>query len=778
MKSKYQTQSKSHSAVRHTGINLILLLVIFIVGLGSQTLLNFRISDYIKELDWQVRNAEVENLLGQEIILEIHKIESNFFQMSAFPNKHLRRIINAEIDESEEEIEHVLSVLNHGGNFKHNLDLNLPNTNEQEEVLTYTPSVENAFSFTAADILPKVQVINRKLNQLNTVMDKLDQYRLSNDPRLAETLSELKLDVKLFKPIFHRIKEDANHIIYLNKSNFGEIRAKVSEQKRFYNNVQISLTLFLLIFGLLSFWALSRNIHRSSIAVDNSRDYTQDILNSQQNIIIVNDGEKIIDASGGFFAFFAEYQTLEDFSRDYSCICDLFVEAPGFVYKFKDKNWIEYLLENPQKLHKAKIRYLGSERTFQLHAQKSIKYQRYIVSLVDISELESINSDLQLQKNRALYATKSKGEFLANMSHEIRTPLNAILGFIDLLKDKKLDRESHKYLDTISQSSHTLLGIINDILDLSKIENGKLIIDQNDFSPQKEFGSVADLFKARCSEKNICFSTHLSERLPTSIHSDALRIKQVLTNLLSNAVKFTESGKAIELKIDYNPGWLRISVCDQGIGMTREAQERIFEAFTQAETSTTRTYGGTGLGLTISSRLVTMLGGTLKVTSKLGEGSTFYFSIPVQAGSSEVTPPPPTQGTEQQQFSGNILLVEDNQTNQMLMKAILKKFNLSCTLACDGLEAVEAVKTQQFDLILMDENMPNLNGIEATKQIRAYEQENQLPAQNIVALTANAMIGDRERFIQAGMNEYLTKPINIGELQKIFNAFLTVQKTN
>ncbi|CAN8142666.1 hypothetical protein THIOSC15_50002 [uncultured Thiomicrorhabdus sp.] len=225
--------------------------------------------------------------------------------------------------------------------------------------------------------------------------------------------------------------------------------------------------------------------------------------------------------------------------------------------------------------------------------------------------------------------------------------------------------------------------------------------------------------------------------------------------------------------IDYSPGWLRIAIKDQGIGMSREAQEKIFEAFTQAETSTTRTYGGTGLGLTISARLVEMLGGNLKVTSKLGEGSTFYFSIPVQAAQQKVQEKTnATDNIEEVNFSGEILLVEDNLTNQMLMKAILKKLNLNCDLANDGLEAVEAVKNKRYDLILMDENMPNLNGIEATKQIRIYEQKEQIQPQAIVALTANAMTGDRERFISAGMDDYLTKPINMPELKRVFAEVL------
>ncbi|QKI89719.1 hybrid sensor histidine kinase/response regulator [Thiomicrorhabdus xiamenensis] len=763
---------KKPSIVTRTGINLFLLLIIFILGLGAQAILNFSITNYTNELDKKIRNAEVENNLGLEVILEIYKIEASFFQVTAFPNKHLRKIIEHEIEESQEEITHVLQVLNQGGTYKHNLDLNLPNTEEQFEIMFYKPITADQFSFAEADVLPKLGLITHKIKELNQLLKQIDRYRLTQDPRLGKSISTLKLEVKLFEPIFHRLKEDANQIFYTHRLNFTQIRKEVEEQKRFYKSLQIFLTLFLLIAGLYAFWRLSRNIHRTSQEIEKTHDYTRDILNSQDNIIIVNDGEKIIDVSGGFFKFFYEYPDLDAFSADYNCVCDLFVKEEGLVYKFEDKSWIEYVVENPNKTHKAKLRYHGTEHIYKIYGQKSKKYQRYIISLLDITEFEKINRDLQEQKNRALEATRSKGEFLANMSHEIRTPLNAILGFIDLLKEKPLDPEGKKYLETVTQSSHTLLGIINDILDLTKIESGKLDIDISEFSPKDELTGVADLFRARCSEKNINFVTHFAENLPGGIKSDALRIKQVISNLLSNAVKFTDPGKTITLDISYNPGWLRISVEDEGIGMTREAQEKIFEAFSQAETSTTRKYGGTGLGLTISSRLIKMLGGSLKVTSRLGEGSKFYFSIPVQAVELTQKTQAPAEGKELVRYSGDILLVEDNKTNQMLMVAILKKFGLSCLIANDGLEALEQAKNRRFDLILMDENMPNLNGIEATRQIREHEKQSGAHRQHIVALTANAMTGDRERFIEAGMDEYLTKPVNIGELTKVFEKFL------
>jgi signal transduction histidine kinase/CheY-like chemotaxis protein len=761
-----------HSYSNHTPINLFLLLLIFIFGTGSQALLNLSISNYIADLDQKVQNSEVENMLGQEIILEIHKIESDFYQMASFPNKHLRKLIIRDIVEQQEEIKHALSILNEGGVYKHRIDLNLPNTERQFEVLFYKPEKLDKFSFSRSEILPKFVNINNKMQELTERLDYIDELRKTQSVDLSRAITELKLQVKFIKPLFDRIKEDANHIFYQNKLHFEKTRKEVAAQKEYYQNIQIGLTLSVLLIGLIAFYKLSQNIRNNTKEIQANQDYSQDILDAQSNIIIVNDGVKIIDVSGGFFKFFADYANLEEFSKNYPCICDLFVKEPGLVYKSEDMNWIEYLIKNPDQTHKAKIDYQGKITTFQINAVKSEKYQRYIISMFDISENERINLVLEEQKNKALEATQAKGVFLANMSHEIRTPLNAILGFIGLLKEKHHDDESTQYLNTIDNSSHSLLGIINDILDFSKIESGKLDMDPVVFNPRKEFASTADLFRARCSEKHLTFSIELSDSLPNGLLNDILRIKQVLTNLLSNAIKFTDLNKAVSLKIDYVKGHLQCFVKDEGIGISEEAQQHIFEAFSQAEASTTRKFGGTGLGLPISYKIVHMLGGHLKVNSTLGEGSCFYFSIPSRAVELNQNPIP-QKSLSSRPFTGHLLLVEDNKTNQLLMSAILDKQGITFDLAEDGIQAIDAVKKHQYDLVLMDENMPNLNGIEATKRIREWEEQENRPRLPIVALTANAMNGDKERFMAAGMDQYLTKPVNIPKLINIIQKYLT-----
>ena len=373
------------------------------------------------------------------------------------------------------------------------------------------------------------------------------------------------------------------------------------------------------------------------------------------------------------------------------------------------------------------------------------------------------------QRDKALEAVKSKDIFLANMSHEIRTPLNAIIGFIELLQENEQDKTKQNYLKIINSSCKNLLDIINDILDFSKIESGKLQIDKIDFNPTNEFNLTQRLFQARFEEKNIEFKVTY-KNLPNSLNGDILRIKQVINNLLSNAIKFTPNDKKIYLNIEYKNNNLFVNIKDQGIGISKEYQDKIFEAFTQEDSSTTRQYGGTGLGLTISYNLVKAMGGELKVKSQLGKGSEFYFSIPLEIGKKIKTKDTNTQEFD---FSDKIiLLAEDNKANQMFMKVLFRKLNLNFELANDGVEAVEMFKTNKYDLILMDENMPNMSGIEATQHIREYEKQNNLTYTPIVALTANALKGDREKFLSAGMDEYLTKPLNKEKLVVILKELL------
>lgn len=392
--------------------------------------------------------------------------------------------------------------------------------------------------------------------------------------------------------------------------------------------------------------------------------------------------------------------------------------------------------------------------------------------ILDINKLTKHAMELDIANKKANSAVKSKSEFLANMSHEVRTPLNAILGFISLLKKESVGRsKSLEYINIVESSSKTLLNTIDDILDFSKIESGKLTIEPVDFNVKDELSIITNLFDAKCSEKNLTLLLTFEDNLPQAIKSDPHRIKQIVSNLLSNAVKFTESGKNIEVKIGFQDKRLKISVQDEGKGIAQDKLSHIFEAFSQEDNSTTREFGGTGLGLSISNELVRLLGGDeLKVKSEIGIGSEFYFDIPVEIVDAILSS---NEEIENISFiAKKLLVVEDNKSNQLFMSILLEDLEIDCDIANDGVEAVAMFKSNKYDAILMDENMPNMSGIEATKHIVEYEKQNSLTHTPIIALTANALKGDREKFLDAGMDEYITKPLEKTTLIKTLSIFL------
>ncbi len=387
------------------------------------------------------------------------------------------------------------------------------------------------------------------------------------------------------------------------------------------------------------------------------------------------------------------------------------------------------------------------------------------------NELKELNIVLQSAKEEAEQASLLKGQFLANMSHEIRTPLNAITGFISLLNEKETDLEKLGYLKVIKNSSDSLLQIINDILDISKIESGKLEIDPINFNPYDDLITVAELFQSKAAEKGVILKILYNTTMPKILYGDSLRIKQILSNLLSNAVKFTSKGSMVKCIVWYAKGRLNIRVKDYGIGINASKHETVFESFSQAEGSTVREYGGTGLGLAISAKLTELIGGDLTLKSREGEGSVFLLTLRIQLGK-QLQEKAVSSNQKSVSLKGNLLLVEDNEANRMFVGIILNNIGVTYETANNGLEAIEKFKTGKYDLILMDENMPRLGGIAATKIILQIEHQYDLPHTPVVSLTANALKGDKERFLAAGMDGYLSKPIEPKILIETIRTFL------
>ena len=383
-----------------------------------------------------------------------------------------------------------------------------------------------------------------------------------------------------------------------------------------------------------------------------------------------------------------------------------------------------------------------------------------------LTNREKVEHDLIDSRNEALRLQKAKEEFIANMSHELRTPLNAIIGFSSILYEEIPNRE--KIIKPILSSSQHLLHIINDILDVAKIRNNNFTIHKDTFNMHDELDSLLQEFQFSISKKNLLFHFDSNIKKDVFYYADWMRISQILHNLLSNAIKFTQENGYILLSMKANGGLLNVSVKDNGVGIPKDKQEQILKPFVQADSSTTKEYGGTGLGLSICKSLVSLMGGSLYIESEITKGSTFSFSIPFKEidSSKESIEQAPINTLEQLQ--GHVLIVEDDEVNQVLLTMLLDKVGVTYGIANDGIEALECYKNHKFDVILMDENMPNMNGIEAMQEIKK-EYQNPPP---IIAITANVMKGDEARLLEAGMDGFLSKPIHPNQLFSILKSYL------
>ena len=599
------------------------------------------------------------------------------------------------------------------------------------------------------------------------LMDELDANTALNQPVMFRVI-EAALDENNYGaltllqeeaiPLQNRLVEALDNMNSLqrkaNEAALGETFARYQATR----NLMLTLGVLATLLGSLVAVLVSRRMLNQTRQLDTEKKKFQTLFETNSDAVVILDDSGFTDCNPATLSLFG-MDSVETFLRTPISELGTPVQANGMTASDHARKAIR----RAQTTGHAVMDWQGRRQDgslfsaeIALHAME-LEGKPVIQAIMrDVSARRAAEAAKEAAREAALQTAHAKSEFVANVSHEIRTPLHGILGMSGLLLKTPLDGSQREYVSTLKSSAENLLTIINDILDFSKIEAGKLVIEQVAFSPADLLRGVAALFQARALEKNLKLTLSLPDDPPAALLGDPTRIRQILLNLVDNAIKFTHEGE-VELRARFAPGpegiGCQFRVRDSGIGMSEDTLSHLFQSFSQADSSTTRRYGGTGLGLAVSSQLAELMGGQLTVVSEPGKGSAFTLSLLLPASTLPLAELP---APAMIQLRGRVLVVEDHPVNQRVLVHQLRELGLQHALAASGREALAMLETEDFDLVLMDWQMPEMDGLETTRRIRQLQTPvRQIP---VVALTANASPGFREACLAAGANDYLSKP--------------------